>query len=242
VSFQHGSNADFYLGGYNGTGYCSSVSVEGEIETAEVTTLGKTAKNYIPGLEDATISFEGYFDSSPVDSAAFSYKLDALRRTITEATYIPQSDLVGGTCHFAQGMLTSYSLETPVDDAGSFEAEMQSKTAWERGVTLHTLGARTSTANGTTVDQSAGSTAGASALLQVTSVSGTAGPSLTVVVQHSTDGSTWADLITFGTKTAASTSERAAVTGTVNRYVRAIWTITGTTPSFTFHVAFSRKK
>src|SRR5690606_33259815 len=158
-----------------------------------------------------------------------------------EATYIQQADLVGGACNFAQGMLTSHSVETPVDHAGTFEAEMQSKTACERGVTLHTLGARTATANGTTVDQGAGSSNGASAMLQVTAVSGTAGPSLTVAVQHSTDGSTWADLITFGAKTAAGTSERAAVTGTVNRYVRVIWTITGTTPSFTFHVAFSRK-
>jgi len=242
VAFQHGSNAEFYLAGFDATGYCNSVSIEGEIETAETTTLGKTAKNYIPGLEDATISFEGFFDSEALaDTTAFSYKMDALRRTITEATYIQQTDLVGGTCKFVQGELTSHSIETPVDDAGTFEAEMQSNTGWETGATLHVLGAEAATANGTTVDQTAGSNAGASAMLHVTAVSGTGSPSLTAVVQHSTDDSVWVDLITFGAKTAAGTSERAAVTGTVNRYVRVIWTITGTTPSFTFHVAFSRK-
>ena len=130
MGFQHGTNADFYLNGFDGTGFCNTVSVEGEIETAEVTTLGKTAKNYIPGLEDATISFEGYFDSQAVDSTAFSYKLNALRRTITEVVHIPQTDVLGNPSNFAQGELTKAKVETPVDDAGNFSAEMQSNTAW----------------------------------------------------------------------------------------------------------------
>jgi len=61
-----------------------------------------------------------------------------------------------------------------------------------------------------------------------------------VRIQHSVDGSAWVDLVPFTAVTVANRAQRLAVTGTVNRHVRSQWTITGTTPSFTFHAAFGR--
>ena len=72
--------------------------------------------------------------------------------------------------------------------------------------------------------------------LDVTAVSGT-GPSMTVTVEWSTDGATF-----FATDTADSF---AAVTAAAKKtkafevkgdWYRVVWTITGTTPSFTFSV------
>lgn len=241
MSFQHGTNADFYLNGFDATGFLNKVGLDASTDTAEVTTLGKVAKNYIPGLEDATVSFSGFFDGAVgADTTSFSYKVNSLRRVITEATYIPQLDVLGGLCYFTQGELTKHKVETSTDDAGTAELEFQSNTGYERAVTLHILSAETATGNGTSVDNTAGTTNGGSAALHVTTVSGTSSPTITVKVQHSTDNSVWTDLITFSPFTAAG-SARAEVTGTVNRYVRAQYTITGTTPSFTFHLAFSRK-
>ena len=68
--------------------------------------------------------------------------------------------------------------------------------------------------------------------LDVTAASGTT-PTLDVVIQTSPDGTTgWQTLGTFGQKTAVS-SERNVFPG-ADRYVRAVATISGTTPSFTF--------
>jgi hypothetical protein len=71
--------------------------------------------------------------------------------------------------------------------------------------------------------------------LSVTAASGTT-PSLTVTIETSADGSTgWT---TLGSAYAAQTTTATVrkVFSGADRYVRASYTITGTTPSFTFDV------
>jgi hypothetical protein len=111
--------------------------------------------------------------------------------------------------------------------------------AYDDGVILHPLAARTTDTNGTTVDQLAGTTAGGAGYVQCTAFSGFSGA--VVKVQHSTDDSSWSDLITFTTIAAAPTAERIALASgaTVNRYVRAMVDVTGT-GSITFCVGFNR--
>lgn len=65
----------------------------------------------------------------------------------------------------------------------------------------------------------------------VTAASGTT-PSLTVLIEHSPDNSTWSTHTTFTAATAAN-SEHKVLSG-LDRYVRARWTVSGTTPSFTW--------
>ena len=98
-------------------------------------------------------------------------------------------------------------------------------------LTLAASAARTATGNGATVHVGEADTARLT--LDVTAAAGTT-PSLTVAVQHSHDGSTWATHSSFAAKTTAGTERK--VFGGLDRYVRATWTITGTTPSFTFSV------
>ena len=70
-----------------------------------------------------------------------------------------------------------------------------------------------------------------------------AGTSREVVgkIQHSTDNSSWADLATFTTVTAV-TSQQVVVAAatTVNRYTRALATITGV-GTMTYAVTFARR-
>jgi hypothetical protein len=98
--------------------------------------------------------------------------------------------------------------------------------------------ARTATGNGTSHDNGAATTNGAVAHQHVFAKSGTT-PTLDQKIQHSSDNSTFVDLIAFSQKTAAG-SERVAVTGAINRYTREAHTITGTTPSFTGAVSLAR--
>lgn len=71
------------------------------------------------------------------------------------------------------------------------------------------------------------------ATLDVDAASGTT-PALDVTLETSADGATWRTLGTFAQKTAAGV-ERKSFPG-ADRFVRATWTIAGTTPSFTFSV------
>jgi hypothetical protein len=70
--------------------------------------------------------------------------------------------------------------------------------------------------------------------LVVTAASGT-NPSLTVVMEDTLDGTNWFTIGTFAAKTAAST-EAVNITTPFTDRIRVRWTITGTTPSFTFSV------
>jgi len=72
------------------------------------------------------------------------------------------------------------------------------------------------------------------AQLDVTAASGTT-PSLTVVIEDTLDGTTWNVVGTFAAKTAAGREVINVTTPFANR-LRVRWTITGTTPSFTFSV------
>jgi hypothetical protein len=134
---------------------------------------------------------------------------------------------------------SSYSAAASVADAVSFAASWMAEGQVDVGVALRDLTAASATGNGSSVDNAASSANGAVGVLHVTANSSDG--ATTVKIQHSTDNSTWADLLTFavvgaGTKTA----ERVAVTGTVNRYVRATWTLAGSA-SVTLAVALCRR-
>jgi len=98
-------------------------------------------------------------------------------------------------------------------------------------VNLAALAARTASDSGSAVELGDRGTLRLD--LTVTAAAGTL-PSLQVDIQTSADGSTWRTIGGF-TALAAAGSQRASFLG-ADRFVRAIWTISGTTPSFTFSV------
>lgn len=72
------------------------------------------------------------------------------------------------------------------------------------------------------------------AQLNVTAASGTT-PSLTVLIEDTLDGTTWNTVGSFAAKTATG-REVISVTTPFTDRMRVSWTISGTTPSFTFDV------
>lgn len=73
------------------------------------------------------------------------------------------------------------------------------------------------------------------AQLDVTAVSGT--PTLDVVIEDTVDGTNWNVVGTFAQKTATG-REVIDITTPFTDRLRVRWTIAGTTPSFTFSVAW----
>ena len=125
--FVHGSVGVFQLGTAAAPGtptaistFLTSVSFPFGVDTAEITTLTATAKSYLAGLEDATISIEGKFHAT-VDA-----HLNGIRRLATIAfVYGPAGSATGSPRYSGTCMLTSYEVEGGVDDAASFSAEFQ---------------------------------------------------------------------------------------------------------------------
>jgi len=242
LAFKHGSNARVYVNGYDLSAYLKNFSTSGEAETHDVTTFTAKAKNYIAGLKDATLSADGVYDG---DTGAVDEIIQAaLGQDSSVWTYFPQGETTVGDAGYGfDAIETSYEVETPVDDVAAVFAEAQSKTGLERVLTYHPLGQETESGNSTSIDNGSSSSNGGVGYLQVTGLEGAA-PTLDITIQHSDDdGSTdpWSAICTFTQVTAANSSERKVITGTVKRYTRAVWTFGGTITSATFSVAFGRK-
>ena len=236
-TFTHGKNAKVLMNGTDLSGYFSKVHSKGSAETAEVSTLGSTSKAYIPGLKDSTMTVDGYWSGDA--NGADTYLASTIGSTGIW-TIVFATDALGARGYGSTVIESDYEVGAEIGGAVSVSATGQATVGPEPIVVLYPLAAATATATGTQVDGTAATANGSASYLHVSAVSGTSSPSLAAKVQHSADGSTWADLAVFTTATAANTAQRVASTGTVSRYLRAIYTITGTTPSFTFHLSTAR--
>lgn len=237
MTFRHGKNTKVLTGNYDLSSYFNEASASQMVETGETTTYGANAKTYVVGLADGTISMSGMFDgeANAVDQVLSTYLGDASGAVITIA---PEGLAHSRRVKSASTHSTSYEISSPVADVVSVSAEAQVTGGISNGISLRDLTSATATGTGTALDNTASSANGGVGVLHVTTNSHNA--NATFKVQHSADNSTWADLVTFTVvSTTALANERIAVTGTVNRYLRASHTLAGT-GGITFHINFSR--
>ena len=237
MATSHGKSATIFANGFNLSTFLNSVTVTGTADSAETSTFGTTSKSYIPGLLDGTMSLAGFYDG------ATNADIDILNNALGNATasivtHFPQGDTFGNDGWGFSAFDTSLAIDTNLGGAAAIGSDLQSSVGAELLYSLHALGAETAASNSISVDNAASSALGGVGYLHVTAFSGT---NIVIKVQHSTDDSAWVDLITFTTVTAVNAKERvrtAALTTTVNRYTRTIWT--GTFTSVTFVVGFGR--
>ena len=128
---------------------------------------------------------------------------------------------------------------TAGDDVVRLPVGLVTADRYDRCKVLHAL-TSAGTSPGSSVDNAAESTAGGVAYLLCTAITGTT-PELTVTVEDSTNNSDWTTLVVM-TALGAVGSEQKLVTGTVDKYLRVSWTLTGTdTPTVTWFLAFGRR-
>ena len=188
-----------------------------ESDALDSSTFGTAAKTFLAGLKQGSIQLEGFFDKTLLSG------IDAILTAAFGAaeiitSLVQESPSIGVRALLMNADQSKYEVGSPLGQIIMSTAEMHAAdNGLESGVLLHlpsTL--ETATANATSVDNGAASTNGAVAHLHLTQITGL---NVTVIVQHSTDNSTWVDLFTF-TAASAITSQRLSVTGTVNRYRR----------------------
>jgi hypothetical protein len=241
MAFIHGKSAQVLHGAHDLTSFLNEATASQEVETAETTVFGNSAKTYIVGLKDGTISASGMFDGSALgvdEVLAASIGSD----TLAPVTVGYEGTTLGNRVSLLLGKTTSYEVSSPVGDVVSVSYDAQSDGGIDQGVSLAALASVGATTNGTGHDNSASSANGGVAQLHVTVNSWDA--STTFKVQHSADNSTWADLATFTVvTTTVTTSERVIVASgtTVNRYLRAQATLAAGTGAITYQISFARR-
>ena len=136
MPFVHGKSAVFKLDDSGGTlrdlsSYLEDVSFPRSIDTAETSTFGSSAKSYIVGLTDATISLSGKFDAT-----ADGYLAGVVGQAATLSfEYGPAGSTGGNVKYTGECIMTSYEVGATVGDAVTASVELQvtgaiTRTTW----------------------------------------------------------------------------------------------------------------
>lgn len=230
-----------FAGGADLTSSSNKCEINAEVEDKDVTTYGSSGWNeVIGGLKSGELKAGGFWeaaDDSKVDNASWSN----LGGANVPYTVGPTGASIGDTCYFMRGVETSYKLFGEVGEVAPWETSATSNWPVVRGTFYHAPGtARTSTGTGSATLGTGAVTTGKAlyGALHVLSASGTT-PSLTVTVE-SDDNSGFTSpttVITFTAATAITSEILRSTTVSADTYYRIKWTISGTSPSFTFVVA-----
>lgn len=252
-TFVHGKGTKVYLDEFDLTTYFQSADVTTSNEANEVTAFSDTYKAYLLGLADGTLSMNGLWSK---DTDGSDEELHAILGSATTPliTVAQAAGTIGNKSTIAKAHETNYSISNPVADVSTITADFQGSTDAVANLTYGIAGATQLTTGSSIAFGALGNLSGVDSPLGAASTAGgvgvlhvptntIAGGVTTIKIQHDSaaDFSSAADLITFSTVAASTaTSEMVAVSGTVNRYVRATATTAGGSGAITFMVSFAR--
>lgn len=239
-TFKHGKGVAVLVDEYDFSSYFNDMTATSSVDTAETSTFGTSAKSYVTGHQDGTVSLGGYFESTDSVGTDQYFASKLAGATKQKVIVMPGGHSNGARAVLIESDTTSYEVSSPIADVVGASAEFQASDGVEHGVVLSSGSAISATGNGTSVDNGVATTNGGVGFLSVPT--NTRNGNITVKIQSSADNSTFADLITFTVvSSATATSQKVEVTGTVARYLRVSYTVAGSTGSATPTVAFARR-
>ncbi len=126
MAFVHGSDSVFKLDNSGGSltdisSYVNNVDFPETADVAETTVLGASNKTYIVGLKDATISLSGLWDATA--DAIFGAVVGQSSSLSFE--YSPEGTASGKVKYTGEGIMTNYSIGSPVGDVVGYSADLQ---------------------------------------------------------------------------------------------------------------------
>lgn len=208
----HGRNTAVWSGAYDISNYLNSFKADRNAPELDSTTFQDTARTYVATFQEGGIDLEGFFsiDATDNDTAEDRFRIALASSTNTVVSVAPE----GGST-FGNRVILCDATENNHAISSQTQSLIQSNASFrgqvDHGVLLAAKAARTSSGNGTGVDNVVATYNGGVGHQHVFAVSGTS-PTLDTKIQHSTDNSTFVDLITF-TQATAITGERISSSG-----------------------------
>jgi len=237
MSKYHGQDTRLYIGGYDISSLMASVTPAQEREMKEYAVAdGVNGYHQMPGLTKDTMSLDGIFDDNyqavlnSLFAASSGYQIIVPFGSTLEDRAL--------ACDAVR--LNKYSWKSVVTDVNRLMAEMLADNLpWDECKLILPKAQKTTDGEHTSIDDGDASASGLVAYLQVFACG--ADDDLIVKIQESDDDGDedeWEDLVTF-TTAAGITTERKAVSGAVEQYLRVVWSGTPTY-SATFAVVYKR--
>ena len=136
MAFKYGSNATFQADNASGTltdlsAYTSTFTFSPERETTELARLGGNAVAQLAGPITNSFDSEGWYD--PTLEALLYVWLSETTPTARTIEFGPQGSATGATKYTAEVYISSFEVEQPADDAGTWSASFVSDGSVTRG-------------------------------------------------------------------------------------------------------------
>lgn len=249
ATFRHGKGIRPLIDEKDMSEFLNDMTITASMDGGETTTFSQNWRTFIPGLRQATVSFDGLFAAATASTNdVVNYLDDAFGGSTRVVVTVDMegSTSPGGRAFLMTGDIVGYDIDAPADGMVGLSLDIQGSFQGTGGVMLRPLSASTSTGSQTGVaapgtTSAGGTTGGGVGHLHVTQVASTFA-SATFKIQHSTSGTTWADLITFTAATGVR-FQRSTVSGTVKERLRSTissYTATAGADTITASIAFSR--
>jgi len=249
-TFRHGKLTKVFADEFDISNMLNQADVAQTADTAETSAFGTTDKTYVVGLIGSQANLSGMFSGSAgeVDVLFSTWLGDDLDHVVT---ICQEGNGVGVQGTLMPGKFSGKGVTAGIGSIVGVTATVMSDGKAKTGELLHDFSIVESTTPGsscptvggpTIVDNGVATTAGGAGHLHVTQNSRPTAAS-TFKVQHSTDNTAWADLVTFtniGISTVGKERIVLAAGTTVNRYLRGQWALGGASGTATFLIAFSR--
>lgn len=236
-TFRHGKKTAVFLNSTDMSSYLNEATVTREIEANDITTFGSTSRSYIVGMDDGGVSLTGLFDGSA--NASDEVLAGRVLQDNNTLTVLPEGTALGSRAILTSADETAYEISMPVADVVALSATFQADGGVRQGFNLI---ATTGSATGTATSVDFGSTMSNGAVFHLHVPANTYGSATTFKVQDSANNSTFADVATFtSVNGSATTSQRIVNTTSVNRYLRAVATISGSSGSVSYIIATARR-
>jgi len=246
-----GRNLAIWADGYDISGNGNEVKIKRDAAKIDATVFGDHFSYDLAGIQKASLEFKGFYAAGynfldQIVNARFGQTADVQTLTAPAGLAAPVGSVFQPAI-LMPSVLTKYDIDVKLKGAVDIDAEFDARGAIDSGFILTSpIAALTATNTSLALDNTANggaTTGGWAAQLHVGAVSGTT-PSLTAKLQGSPDGTTWTDIAgsTFVAVTTSNQAQRLTQPNgvTLPAQVRAVCTISGTTPSFNAMVAVSR--
>ena len=213
MAFVHSKASVVYVNGVDLTTFLAKATSGKMVDKSDVSCFGATYKSYLPGLTDAQLTLEGYFDGT---ASAITAQLEALLANDTALfTLLPTGDAASNPGTSFVGWESSFQILSDITSAVKVQMTAESKTGAVPVIIglPKTAFATIATSNTSTFDTATALTTNGGELhYHVFDQTGTGGPSIRVRWQTSPDGSTWTTIADSGVITTTGAPSYGRVT------------------------------
>lgn len=239
----HASTSQLFFGGYNLSGFLNKIEAFNRKTELPYSDFSAAGIKRMAGDFDWEMMFSGFMDDDSTAPGIEKIYSDNFATDNRVLTLCPLTGADGEQALFSQGMTFAYERGHEKGQIKTFAGAAKcSGTVLSLG-TIMAAGAKGSTGSGTIRQLGAISASQKLyAVLQVSGVSGTDTPTITVYVKSDPIAgfTTATQRIAFTAKTAIGAQYATPVDGAItDTYWRINWVVSGTTPSLTINVALA---